>query len=83
MKKQDFDFLKSELLKDPFLCEYEYIKMDNNTKVRLFYKDKVITILECGFAYLITWYCEGYISDVQANHITRICNLYNVRFNND
>lgn len=79
MKKQDFDYLKSELLKDSFLCNFLTI-IRKPSKAIVCYQDKVIVILECGFAYLIDWYCEGYIGGVQAKHMNNICNEYNGRF---
>ena len=81
MKKQDIDFLKNELKNDYLINNYVSITKTNEHTIKVCYTDKVVTITNSiGFAYLISWWCDGSITASQADHITTICRKYNGRF---
>lgn len=87
MKQKDLIFIKDLLNKSTFAYNYLTIvkqpqqdKQDFKT-LKILYNDKVLTITEIGgFAYLISWWCDGSITSGFANEITNICKLYNDRF---
>ena len=87
MKQKDLTFIKDLLDKSLFASNYLSIVKRNDypckdfKTLKILYSDKVITINEIGgFAYLISWWCDGSITNAFADEITKICKLYNDRF---
>lgn len=81
MKKQDIDFIKNELKNDCVLNDFIAIVKTNEHTLKICYKDKVITLFDMsGFAYLISWYCEGCMLSSEGKHISQLCDKYNDRF---
>ena len=81
MKQKDITFIKEQLDNNFFLRDYlSIVKSKHNQSVKIMYNDKVITISEIGFAYLVSWWCDGSITSAFADEITKVCKLYNDRF---
>lgn len=81
MKKCDFDFIKNGLKNDFLLSDFICIKQTKTGNIKVCYNAKVITISEnIGFAYLISWWCDGSITAGEAENMTRLCRTYNDRF---
>ena len=81
MKKQDIQYLKQQLKSDYMLNNFLSIVQTNEHTIKIMYNYKVITILDnCGFAYLISWLCDGSITGSESDHLTTICKKYNDRF---
>ena len=81
MKKKDFEYLKNELRNDYLINNFVSITKTNEHTIKVCYNDKVLTITDSmGFAYLISWWCDGSITATQASHISTICRKYNDRF---
>lgn len=81
MTKKDLDFLKQEMKNDYLLNDYLAIVQKDNHSIKIMFNFKVITIFEMsGFAYLISWYCDGSITASDAKHLNDICSKYNDRF---
>ena len=86
MKTSDLKVLKDLLKKSIFCNGYLTIvkccENDNDTfsKVKIMYNDKVLTVGEFGYAYLISWWCDGSITSAFATDITNICRTYNGRY---
>ena len=87
MKQKDLIFIKDLLDKSTFANDYLSIvkKQEQDNKefrtLKILYNDKVLTITEItGFAYLVSWWCDGSITGAFANDITNICKAYNDRF---
>lgn len=71
MKKR-FEKVLSLLKNDYLLNDFVTYKIKNNT-LKVFYNDKVITISTMGFAYLISWYADGFITSGQSDNLNNIC----------
>lgn len=81
MKKDDFNFIKNGLKNDFLLNDFICIKQTKTKYLKVCYNDKVITISEnIGFAYLISWWCDGSITSGEAKSLNDLCKKYNERF---
>ena len=87
MKQKDFLFIKDALKKSIFANDYlSIVKVGKDadketfSKIKVMYNDKLITFTEIGYAYLISWWCDGSITGGQADELTKICYHYNERF---
>ena len=81
MKQKDINFIKEQLDNNFLLNDYlSIVKTKHNQSAKIMYNDKVITISEIGFAYLVSWWCDGSITSGVASEITKLCNAYNDRF---
>ena len=81
MKKQDIIYLKQLLKSDCFLNNYLAIVQKDEHTLKIMYSYKVVSIFDnCGFAYLISWFCDGSITSGECEHLTTICKKYNDRF---
>lgn len=87
MKQKELIFIKDLLDKSTFANDYLSIvkKQEQDNKefrtLKILYNDKVLTITEIsGFAYLVSWWCDGSITSAFASEITNICKAYNDRF---
>lgn len=79
MKTKHFELLK-DLIKKSYCCNDFVLIKKHNTNIKVYYIDKVVTICECGFAYLISWYCEGFITSGFASDLDNICKEFNNQF---
>jgi len=89
MKNKDFLFIKNELDNSWVLCNYldivkvgdENLKEKDFHKVKIMFNDLVVTITDSiGFAYLVSWWADGSISEGKANELSKLCQKYNGRF---
>ena len=81
MKKDDVLFIENELRNDYLLRDYLKIIKINAHNIKIVFRNKLITIFDnCGFAYLISWFCDGSITASESQHLNTICNKYNDRF---
>jgi hypothetical protein len=81
MKQKDITFIKEQLDNNFLLNDYlSIVKTKQNQCVKIMYNDKVITISECGFAYLVSWWCDGCITSGCAQELSKLCSNYNDRF---
>lgn len=81
MKQKDITFIKEQLDDSFFLKNYlSIVKSKHNQSVKIMYNEKVITICEFGFAYLVSWWCDGSITSACAKELEKLCNTYNDRF---
>lgn len=80
MTKKDIDYIK-EYLKNDFILR-DFIQVFNDKRyIKILFRDKVVTISDnIGFAYLISWWCDGSITASQADALTKMCHQYNDRF---
>ena len=87
MKQKDYLFIKNELDKSYLNSDYlTIIKVGDNPRdgfneIKIIYSNCVITICDgMGYAYLISWWCDGSITSGRAQDLTNICRKYNERF---
>lgn len=80
MKTKDLQFVKEYLQNDFLLNDYIYATTYKKDKIKIFFSDSIITICEMGFAYLVSWWCDGTITASKADNLNKLCKAYNERF---